>query len=62
MSPHRNRRRRRFVAPWLALVLGAGVVLGTALPAAAADSVPPVLAVATFTPTPNGNNNWFTGR
>ena len=56
MSPHRN--RRRVVAPWIALVLGAGVVLGTALPAAAADAVAPVVDVATLTPAPEGNNNW----
>ncbi len=57
MSPHRN--RRRVVAPWIALLLGAGVVLGTALPAAAADAVAPVVGAATLTPaTPEGNNNW----
>ena len=61
MSPLRNLRRRRVVAPWLAVLLGAVVVLGTALPAAAADSVAPVLDVATLTPAPEGNNNWRFG-
>ena len=61
MSPLRNLRARRFVAPWLTLLLGAGVVLGTALPVAAADAVAPVVSVATLTPAPEGNGNWRHG-
>ena len=59
MSSHRIFRRRRVVAPGMALLLGAGVVLATALPAVAADAVAPVALPATLTPaTPEGNNNW----
>ena len=59
MSSHRIFCRRRVVAPGMALLLGAGLVLATALPAVAADAVAPVVTPATLTPaTPEGNNNW----
>ena len=48
----------RLVAPGMAVVLASAAILGTALPAVAADAVAPVVDVATLTPTPEGNNNW----
>ena len=58
MHLQRKRIAGRRMVGWVAVLAALATMVVSVSPAGAADSAAPVLAAATFSAAPNGNNNW----